>query len=66
MSTSKTQSLPELPPDTKGAPAAFHSWCTDELRRRRSRDLELDVDRYRRATSVVLRRLGVTFPEDTP
>ncbi len=57
---------PELPPDTKGPAASFHGWCTDELRRRKSREVGLDVDRFARATRIVLRRLGVDFPEDAP
>jgi hypothetical protein len=54
----KQDPLPALPPDTKGAALAFHAWCVEELRRRRSRDAELDVDRFGRAASLVLRRLG--------
>ena len=65
-SSSKPATMPELPPDTRGTAASFHAWCEDELRKRRSRDLELDQGRYARAARLVLHRLGVRFGEDLP
>ena len=50
--------LPALPADTRGTPRAFHRWCEEDLERRRSRDVELDADRYARAVRLVLARLG--------
>lgn len=64
MSTQKKQAaLPTLPDDAKGASVAFHSWCVDELRRRRSCDVELNDERYARAMRIVMGRLAGR-PED--
>jgi|GEM_PF-2651644 len=57
--------LPTLPPDTRGAAKAFHNWCAEELRRRRSRDVELDEARFARATRLVLGHLGVRGEDPT-
>jgi len=50
--------LPALPAQTRGAPRAFHTWCSDELSRRQTRDVELDLERFERAVRLVLSRLG--------
>lgn len=51
--------LPDLPPDVRGTARSFHDWCREELERRQTRDVELDVERFERATRLVLSRLGV-------
>lgn len=50
--------LPALPAQTRGAPRAFHRWCSDELERRQTRDVELDAERFERAVRLVLGKLG--------
>jgi len=67
MSTGQKQVvLPTLSDDVKGTSLAFHSWCVEELRRRRSRDLELDDERYARAMRVVLDHLAGRPGDLTP
>lgn len=58
--------FPELPPNVRGTAAAFHQWCGEELRRRRTRDVELVPKRYLAATRLVLARLGVSTPAGQP
>ena len=50
--------LPPLPEGAGSTERDFHAWCAEELERRRSRDLELDEQRFERAVAFVLRRLA--------
>ncbi len=50
--------LPTLPEGAGSTERDFHAWCDEELERRRSRDLDLDEERFRRAVAFVLRRLA--------
>lgn len=51
-------SLPSLPDGSSSTERQFHAWCGEELERRRSRDLDLDEERFARAVGFVLRRLA--------
>ena len=50
--------LPPLPEGSGSTDRQFHTWCGEELERRRSRDLELDEQRFAEAVAFVLRRLA--------
>ena len=50
--------MPALPEGAGSTEREFHHWCGEELERRRSRDLDLDEERFGRAVAFVLRRLA--------